>query len=310
MKRIVLLLAMCMLWSVAGWAQHNIVYSQYIFNGLLINPAYAGAHVQLSATLDYRNQWVNFEGAPVTTTFGAHSTFYKERVGAGLLFTSDRIGSYTNTGIFGSYAYRITKPGGGVLSLGIQAGVNNFKADFSELRLRADGDPIFNGFFNEFRPNFGGGIFYYNDKMFAGFSVPTILTHADFFSNGFEQLTQARFYYVQAGTTVPLDRMETVKFSPSFLLRVQDGTPLNADLNVNFIFYDLISAGLSYRTGDAVVPFVNFKISEKIHFGYSYEWTTSELNNYSQGTHEFSLNYRTRLRRIHKDLECPYFYSH
>src|SRR5687768_5322954 len=100
-------------------AQQSIVYSQYIFNGLLINPAYAGSHVQLSSTLSYRNQWINFDGAPTTATFGIHSAFRKEKVGVGLLMTSDKIGSYSNTGVYGSYAYIIRAPKG-VISLGVQ----------------------------------------------------------------------------------------------------------------------------------------------------------------------------------------------
>jgi len=291
-------------------AQHNIVYSQYIFNGLLINPAYAGSHVQLSATLSYRNQWINFEGAPRTSAFGIHSSFNKEKVGLGLLVTTDKIGSYTNSSAFASYAYRIKMLRGGVLSMGLQGGFHNFKADFSQLKLKADQDPIFNGYFNEFRPNFGGGIFYYNDKFFAGFSVPVILKHADFFKDGFSQLTLPRFYYLNVGTILPLDRMEKVKVSPSILLRLQDGTPLSADLNLSVIFYDLISLGTSYRTGDAVVALVNFKLSEKFHFAYSYDYTLSDIGQYSRGSHEFTINYRTRLRRIHKDVECPYYFSH
>ncbi len=311
MKKLIICLAlMGMLVPWKLFAQHNIVYSQYLFNGLLINPAYAGSHVQLSATLNYRNQWINFEGAPETTTLGVHSAFRKERVGLGLLVTNDKIGSYRNTGLYGSYAYIIKRPGGGVLSLGVQGGFNNFKADFTELNLKADADPIFNGFFNELRPNFGGGIFYYNKKMFAGFSVPTILKHADFFKGSFEQLALPRVYYVNAGTTFPIDRMEKVKVSPSFLLRVQDGTPLSADINLNVIFYDQINIGHSYRTGDAIITFLGFKLSEKFHFVYSYDWTTSAIGNYSKGTHEFTINYRTRIRNVHKDVECPYFYSH
>ncbi|HEX5172252.1 MAG TPA: type IX secretion system membrane protein PorP/SprF [Cyclobacteriaceae bacterium] len=301
---------MLMSLSISMQAQHNIVYSQYIFNGLLINPAYAGSHVQLSATLSYRNQWINFEGAPKTAAFGIHSAFNKEKVGLGLLATSDNIGSYTNTGVFASYAYRIKMLRGGVLAMGLQGGFNNFKADFSELKLKVDQDPIFNGYFNELRPNFGGGIFYYNDKFFAGFSVPVILKHADFFKGSFEQLTLPRFYYLNIGTTFPLDRMEKVKVNPSFLLRLQDGTPLSADLNLNIIFYDVISLGTSYRTGDALVGFLNFKLSEKFAFVYSYDYTLSAINQYSRGTHEFTINYRTRLRRIHKDVDCPYYFSH
>ena len=311
MKRILYIFIVCLgalPWN--AFAQQNIVYSQYIFNGLIINPAYAGSHIQLSSSLSYRNQWINFDGAPKTATFSMHSAFKRERVGVGLLVTSDRIGSYSNTGIFGSYAYRIKGLGGGVLSLGVQGGFNNFKADFSELKLKADADPVFNGYFNEFKPNFGGGIFYYKKNFFAGFSVPVILRHTEFFKNGFQQLALPRFYYLQAGTTVPLDRMEKVKFSPSFLLRMQDGSPLSADFNINFIFYDVISVGNSYRTGDALVTFLSLTLSEKFQFVYSYDWTTSAIGAYSRGTHEFMINYRTRIRGVHKDVDCPYFYSH
>jgi len=310
MKRI---LVVCLILASLPWhsmAQQNIVYSQYIFNGLVINPAYAGSHVQLSASLSYRNQWINFDGAPKTTTFGIHSAFKRERVGLGLLVTSDKIGSYTNTGLFGEYAYRIKGPGGGVFSMGVQGGFNNFKADFSELKLKADADPIFNGYFNEFKPNFGGGLYYYKKNFFAGFSVPTILRHTQFFRGAFQQLALPRFYYLQAGTTVPLDRMEKVKVSPSFLLRVQDGSPLSADINLNFIFYDVISLGNSYRTGDALVTFLSLTLSEKFQFVYSYDWTTSAIGQYSRGTHEFMINYRTRIRGVHKDVDCPYFYTH
>lgn len=302
-------LAVLLAFSMQLQAQQSIVYSQYIFNGLLINPAYAGSHVQMSATLTYRDQWINFDGAPRTATFGAHTMLKANKVGVGLLATSDKIGSYSNTGIFGSYAYIIRKPKGGVLSLGVQGGFNNFRADFSELNMKSTQDPIFNAPMNEFKPNFGGGLFYYNKKMFAGFSVPMILTHKNFFRN-LQHLSQPRYYYLNVGSIMPLDRFEKVKVSPSFLLRVQDGTPLNADFNLNVIFYDLISVGTSYRTGDGIVTFLNFKLSEKFHFAYSYDWTISDIRRFSRGSHEFMLNYRVRIPGLHRDLECPYYFSH
>jgi type IX secretion system PorP/SprF family membrane protein len=290
-------------------AQQSIVYSQYIFNGLLINPAYAGSHVQLSSTLSYRNQWINFDGAPTTATFGIHSAFRKEKLGVGLMMTSDKIGSYSNTGVYGSYAYIIRAPKG-VISLGVQGGFNNFKADYSALNPKSPSDPLFNGFYNDFRPNFGGGVFYYNKKMFAGFSVPVILKHTGFTKGSFEQLAVPRIYYLHAGTTLPLDRMGKVKLNPSFLVRVQDGTPLGGDVNLNVIFYDLISLGNSYRTGDAIITFTSFKLSEKFQFVYSYDWTMSAIRSYSRGTHEFMISYRTRIRGVHKDVECPQYFSH
>lgn len=296
--------------SLAAEAQQSVVYSQYIYNGLLINPAYAGSHVQLSATLSYRNQWVNFEGAPQTATLGVHTAVNKSKVGVGLLATSDRIGSYTNTGIFGSYAYRIQDRRGGVFSMGLQGGLHNFRADYSALKLKAGQDPTFSGVVNELKPNFGGGIFYYSKRFFGGFSVPVILTHSKFFNNGLEQLAMARHYYLYIGVMFPLDRMEKVKVSPSFLIRAQEGTPLNADVNLNVIFHDLISAGVSYRTGESFTTLLNFKLSEKFNFGYSYDWITGDIRKYSNGTHEFMLNYRVRLRGIHRDVECPQYFSH
>lgn len=292
-------------------AQHNIVYSQYLFNGLLINPAYAGSHVQFSGTLTYRNQWVNFAGAPETTTLGIHNSFRQGRVGVGILVTGDRIGSYSNTGLFGSYAYRIKDATGGALSMGVQVGFNNYKADFSELTLKAGQDPIFNVFMNEMRPNFGGGIFYYNKKIFAGFSVPTILTHAKLFSGNLEQLRTPRFYYLNVGLKLPLDpRTNRVVLQPSFLVRAQDGTPLSVDFNMNIIFDQLISIGTSYRSGDGAILLLNYKLSEKFYVGYSYDWTTSDIRRFSKGSHEIMINYRTRIRKLHGNIECPTVYSH
>jgi type IX secretion system PorP/SprF family membrane protein len=293
-------------------AQHSIVHSQYLFNGLLINPAYAGSHVQFSASLTYRNQWVNFEGAPVTGTLGAHTSLYKGKVGVGALVTVDKIGSYTNTGLFGNYAYMIKDPArNGVFSMGISAGFNNFNADFSDLNLRSGQDQTFSGFMSELKPNFGGGIFYYNDKMFGGFSVPTILTHSELFNGPLEQLRIPRFYYLYGGVKLPLDpRTQKVILTPSVLFRVQDGTPLSMDYNLSVAFEELISLGTSYRSGDGAISFINFKLSEKLYVGYSYDWTVSDVRMYSRGTHEIMINYRTRLRTIHREVDCPVFFSH
>jgi type IX secretion system PorP/SprF family membrane protein len=291
--------------------QQSIVYSQYLFNGLLINPAYAGSHVQMSGTLTYRNQWVNFEGAPETTTFGLHTALRNGKVGVGLLATNDQIGSYRNTGIFANYAYMIKDPiNNGVLSMGLSIGANNYKADFEELTLKAGQDPIFNVFMNEFRPNFGGGVFYYNKKIWAGLSVPSILTHGSLFNGNLEQLKTPRFYYLNAGVKLPLDRAQKMMLHPSFLVRAQEGTPLSVDYTVNVIFDQIISLGASYRSGDGAIAFLNYKLSEKFYVGYSYDYTTSDIRRFSNGSHEIMINYRTRIRRVHKNIECPSVYSH
>jgi type IX secretion system PorP/SprF family membrane protein len=309
-------IVLVMLLPIGVKAQHSIVYSQYLFNGLLINPAYAGSHVQFSGTLTYRNQWVNFPGAPETATLGVHNSFRHGKVGIGLLMTSDRIGSYSNTGFFPSYAYAIKDGRGGVFSMGLQAGFNNYKADYGDLTLKTDqtnqgDDPTFSVFMNEFKPNFGGGIFYYNKKIFAGFSVPTILTNASLFSGNLSQLITPRYYYLNAGLKLPLDpRTKRVILQPSLLVRAQEGTPLSMDFNVNVIFDQLISIGSSFRTGDGAILLLNYKLSEKFYVGYSYDWTTSDIRRFSKGSHEIMINFRTKIRKLHGNIECPHVYSH
>ncbi len=309
--RLLTLVVITILWSVSAKGQQNILSSQYLYNGLLINPAYAGSHVQLSATLTYRNQWVNLDGAPTTGTLGVHTSLKRGKVGVGMLITNDHIGSYTNSGAFFSYAYMIKIPQTkGVFSMGVQVGANNFKADFSALNLRSTIDPSFINI-SEFRPNVGGGIFYYDKKMFAGFSAPDLVSYDKIFNGALDALRTPRYYYLNAGLKLRVNRLsDKIMLHPSFLLRIQDGTPVSMDFNLNLVYDEQISIGSSYRTGDAITTFINLKISEKFYVGYFYDWVTSDLNSYSRGSHELMLNYRTRIRNVHKDLDCPQLFSH
>lgn len=293
-------------------AQQYPIYSQYIFNGLILNPAYAGSHVQFSASAMYRNQWVNFEGAPQTLFFSAHTSLWKERMGLGLLVSDDRIGSYSNQNIYASYAFIIKTPVG-KLAMGLQAGVNVLSADFEDLKLDDPNDLSFTSLNNQLKPNFGTGIYYYSNNFFAGFSVPFLLTNG-YSNDKLEEainggIRSARNYYLYGGINLPLNRDATVKFQPSLLLRGQEGSPLSADINASFVFYDLLSVGASYRNIDAVVTYIDLKLSESFHFSYSYDWTTSAIRSASNGTHEFMLNYRFKIRSVHGNIECPSFYQ-
>lgn len=292
-------------------AQQYPVYSQYIFNGLVINPAFAGSHVQVSATAMYRNQWVNFDGAPKTFSFSIHSAVAKEKVGLGLLVTSDKIGSYNNQNLYGSYAFIIKSPVG-KLALGVQAGFNLINADFSDLNLDNQADQSFSNVSNEIKPNFGVGAYFSNDLFFAGFSVPFLLNsgfdNVDL-ENAVNDIRSARYYYLRGGITLPLNRMKTVQLVPSLLVRAQEGSPLSIDLNAGVVFYELLSVGVSYRNVDALITYIDLKLSDQFNFGYSYDWTTSDINQFSNGTHEFMLNYRFRIRKIHGNVECPNYYK-
>ncbi len=292
-------------------AQQYPVFSQYYFNELVINPAYAGSHVQLSATGMYRNQWVNFPGAPETYNFSAHTSLMKNKIGVGVMFNHDQIGSYRNNHVFGYYAYKIHFTDA-TLSMGLQAGFNIVDADFSNLDLQNPGDASFYSFSSQLKPNFGAGVYYSKKNYFLGFSVPFILNNkvGNSFQTLASEIREARYYFIRGGVILPLDRTEKVKMNPSMMVRAQEGQPLTFDLNNSVIFYDIFSLGTSYRLGDSFISFIDLKVSEKLHFGYSYDWTSSDLNGFSNGTHEFMINYRTILRGIHKDPDCPQYYQY
>jgi len=292
-------------------AQQFPIYSQYLFNGLTLNPAFAGSAVQMSLTSVYRNQWVNFEGAPITYSFSAHSTLNSDKVGVGLLIDHDEIGSYSNNHVYGSYAY-IFKTPKGKLALGLQAGFNVLSTDFSDLNLDNFNDNSFGSIDNKFKPNFGAGIYYHNDIFFAGFSVPFLLNNkiSTSLDGIVSQISEARYYYLNGGVTLPLNRMETIALMPSLLVRAQEGSPLSLDINASLAFYKSFSIGVSYRNIDAIVSFIDIKINDHFLFAYSYDWTTSEINKFSSGTHEFMLNYRFKIEKYHGNDVCPDYFRH
>jgi type IX secretion system PorP/SprF family membrane protein len=310
-KSIFLTAFLSVIFVTQGLAQQYPVFTQYYFNELVINPAYAGAQVQLSLTAMYRNQWVNFPGAPKTFSVSGHTALVKNKVGVGLMVNHDEIGSYKNEHIYASYAYKIHFQEA-TLSMGLQAGINLLGADYSKLDLQTPGDASFYNILNVVKPNFGAGLFFSKKNFFVGLSVPFILNNK--IANNVEgllgQIKEARYYFIRGGMYLPLDRFNKVKINPSILIRQQEGQPLSADFNNAFIFYDVFSAGLSYRTSDSFIAFIDLKISEKFHFGYSYDWTQSDLNKFSNGTHEFMINYRTRIRGIHRSPECPNYYTY
>src|SRR5690606_26104839 len=269
-------------------AQQYPVFTQYYFNEMVINPAYVGSHVQLSATAMYRNQWVNFPGAPKTISFSAHTSIIKGKIGVGVLFNHDEIGSYSNDNIYGYYSYMMRFPKA-TLSMGLSAGVNVLGADFSQLDLQNPSDAAFSAFFNELMSIFGVGVFCYCKNFFIGASVPFILNNAVATSieSFIAEIREARYYFIRGGFISPLGQTEKVKINPSFLLRAQEGQPLSYDINLAFILQDVLSVGMSYRNVDALMTFIDLKLSEHLHFGYSYDWTQSEINQFSNGSHEF-----------------------
>lgn len=279
--------------SLGALAQQRPVFSQYMFNGLVLNPAYAGNQQQLSVSLLYRNQWINVEGAPRTATVIAHTAFKDFPVGAGLLISRDQIGIHDDYSVYGNYAYKLKLPVG-TLSMGLQAGFNYALSDFTKLRLADPNDPNFGFRITNFSPNFGTGAFYSTRRTYAGISVPYIINNkigkaGDLIS----EARRSRYYFITGGHL--FDLAEGVKFKPSTLLRFNDGSPVGMDLNANVFLQDVVNVGASYRSGDALIFLFEILVSENFIFGYAYDRTLSRLAYNTDGTHELMLTYRRNL---------------
>jgi type IX secretion system PorP/SprF family membrane protein len=311
MKRAGLLLTGLLI-AGAALAQQRPIQSLYMFDPMLINPAYAGTHVQLSGTAIYRNQWVNFEGAPKTLTASIHSGFRKAKIGLGLLVSSDRIGVHSDNSVYGVYSYKIAlsnRKNPAVLTMGLQAGFNALKSDYFKTNPR-DGSEI--GALSKLNPNFGAGVFYRSKNLYAGLSVPYMMNNKilDVVDATGESINsqgrQQRYYYLMGGFSRELS--PNLMIMPSTLIRVQENAPVSFDFNTMFILYKVVGLGASYRLNDSVIGLFELQINENFHVGYAYDITTSDIRLYSNGSHEIMLNYRIKLPKLHRGLPCPSYW--
>lgn len=287
------------------------MYSQYMFNTLIINPAYAGSRDVLSATALHRRQWVNVDGAPITTTFSADAPLKNEKVGLGLTLINDRIGVSNNTGVFANYAYRIRLTNAGTLAFGLSAGISQFKANLSEVKASSENsisDPAFSENQVRLLPNFGAGLYYSTDKYYVGLSVPHLLNNklANEYAKatGNELARQFRHFFFAFGGVVPLST--NLKLKPSTLVRYVYGAPLQLDLNCNLWLYDVLALGASYRTDKTVVGLVEIQATPQFRVGYAYDINFQKISPANSGSHEIMMRYEFAFKKK-KFLTPRYF---
>ncbi len=289
-----LILSAVLVLNQSARAQFEPQFTQYMFNEMFINPAYAGSREQISATMVYRNQWVGLEGAPKTQTASIHGPLMNKKLGLGLTVMNESIGVTKQLAVYGNYAYRIQVGSNGAFAMGLQAGFINHQENLSEVITNEENDNEF--LFNTPRvvlPNAGYGMYYNTDKLFVGLSIPRMFKNevsgdgtADV-SNSFE--FKYWHYYLTSGYVFPVS--ENVKMKPSVMIKAVQGAPLNADLTLQALFMDVFWLGISYRTEDSFSALGTFQVTPKLRIGYSYDYTTTELSNYSNGTHEINLGY-------------------
>lgn len=272
--------------SVLG--QQAPMYSQYMFNMLNINPAYAGNRAVNNVNVLYRNQWVGFDGSPKTLSLSWDKRHQDSNVGYGVQLYNDQLGIENTTGFQGFYSYRLPFQNSS-LSLGLSAGVMNFKGRYAEANPIDPADPAFAKSDSKYLPMVGFGMLYSTEKWYAAFSIPELLNTKVYYNDAKNVFNVSRHYFLTGGYI--FDVTDAMKIKPSVLLKAVSGAPVQADLNVNVWLQNMVGFGLSYRTGDAMVAMAELQITPQIRVGYAYDYTLSALNNYNQGTHELMLRY-------------------
>lgn len=293
MKKIWFLLLLLLVCRTTVYSQQGPLMSHYMFNGLLLNPAYAGSKEFVSTTMLYRKQWAGIEGAPVTYNGSVHGLLKKKKLGLGALIQQDKIGVTKQTDFYGMLAYHLPV-GLGKVSIGLQAGLSNFSSEVVNLTYWDPGDKVFAyNTFSNLLPNAGLGAYYYRDLFYAGVSAPFLISYDPNESSSFETSVpvhrMTRRYYVTAGGVIETEK--ELKFKPSMLIRYESGAPLQYDINLNMLINDIFWIGASYRSDESIIALFEYQISRKLRVGYSYDYTLGELGNYSSGSHELMIGY-------------------
>jgi type IX secretion system PorP/SprF family membrane protein len=258
-----------------------------------VNPAYAGSREATNFNLFQRKQWVNLEGAPQTTSVSIDKAIYNKKAGWGIQIYDDKLGVEKADGINLMTATHIQVSENGTLSGGLSFGLMNYRIDLINVANRYTAtDPAFYSNLNKWTPSIGLGLYYNTDNFYAGVSIPNILksrlTAFDIIKSSLQKVN-AKHIFVTTGFVYALN--EDVKIKPSTMIKIVQGAPIEADLNTNVWFHDLIAIGASYRTGDAVIGMAEIQANENLRLGYAYDVTLSPLKAYNNGSHELMFRY-------------------
>lgn len=275
-------------------AQQDSQYTQYMYNTISVNPAYAGTRGSLSMLGVYRNQWVGFEGAPETLNFSIHSPIGIRRVGLGLGFTSDKEGPTTESTVTGDFSYTIPVSYNTKLSFGIKGGISIMNLDPNKLNIYDpnDYDLLLH---NHSSPIIGAGLYLHSDKWYLGISTPNFLQTKYYDDIQVSTATERTHLYFIGGYVFELN--SNLKLKPAVLVKSVSGAPLAVDVSANALIYNKLTFGLAYRLDAAVSAMAGFQVSDHIMIGYAYDYTTTDLGNYNNGSHEIFLRFELGTRQ-------------
>nr|WP_315189687.1 type IX secretion system membrane protein PorP/SprF [uncultured Flavobacterium sp.] len=287
-------IAVFLLLSVTSYAQQDSQFTQYMYNTININPAYAGSRESMNIFALHRTQWVGLDGAPVTNTASINTPINGSNLGLGVSIVNDKIGPSEENNISVDFSYKIYLSETYELSFGLKATANLLNVDFNKLSQYDPNDYLFQtNIDNKFSPNIGVGLYLHSDNTYFGLSAPNLLEtkHFDrYTSKGNSLVAKEKInYYLIAGHV--FDLTGDIKFKPSVLAKMVTGAPLQVDVSGNFMFSDKFVAGIAYRWSAAMSAMVGFQATDSWFIGYSYDLETTRLSNYNSGSHEIFLRY-------------------
>lgn len=291
---IILLVIICVN---SSFSQQDPQYTQYMYNTQAVNPAYIGSKEAASVGLLYRTQWVGFDGAPKTGTLTASTPLGElKRMGLGLSIVSDKIGPATETNFVVDYSYSLLLSEVKRLSFGLKGGLDILDVDYTKLNIYDDLDPQFiNNIDKKFQPQIGAGIYYNTDRFYLGLSVPNFLNSKHYNSENIDDVNENALaverlhYFLIAGYV--FDIGENLKFKPATMFKAVSGSPLQTDVSANFLFNDRFALGAAYRWDAAVSAMAGFQISNQLFIGMGYDFQTTDIEKYSDGSYEIFLRF-------------------
>lgn len=305
-QRFLVLLAVFLMSTLLS-AQQDSQYTQYMYNTVAVNPAYAGSRGVMSLFLMHRNQWVGLEGAPVTNVLSIHKPISNTNLGYGISVVNDRIGISDNNTVSADLSYSIPISNAYQLSFGLKTSLNWLSVDYNRLTIREPNDNILreqNSIENQFSLNFGVGVYWHSSKNYIGISIPNFLETRRYDDDLRSTATDKMHIYVIGGRVFTLNADWLLK--PAILTKLVQGAPLQVDVSANFLFSQKLTLGVAYRLSAAVTGLVGFQISETWQIGYAYDTDTSQLSNYNSGSHEIFL--RFELFRTYNKIVSPRFF--
>ena len=288
--------------GVASFAQQDPLYSQYLMNPFIINPAYSGYTTDLNTSVMYRKQWAGFEGSPVTMNANAHIALDRNRMGAGIIVLQDEVGADKNTEVTFTYAYHLPLSTRLKLSFGLQGGVINYHSDYSDLKFNPDDSKFTN--INEWKPNLGTGLLLHNEKFMIGLSIPKMLKA----TTTVEQLSTALYtQHLYAYGAYLFQLSHRIKLKPSVLMRAVNGAPLSLDYAASIKIDDSYSIGLFTRNLNTYGFLLQLNLGDSFRMGYIFEMPSGNSVGTQYPTHEVTLGVRLGVLSFHDLLAVKNF---